>query len=369
MKTTTKENASVFLVVLAMLFSSLVCYYYGHSSKVYEKQRGFSPEFFEITQGVSVAQENLPQVFVSGEPFGIKLISEGLMVVDLQKGDCPAKDCGIKVGDIILSANGKRVCENADISRLIRSCDGQTIRLEILRGKEKKEVKLTPEVFEGGYRAGMWVRDSSAGIGTMTFFTKEGLFGGLGHPVCDIDTGGIVPIKNGEVSDVIIHDYEKSRNGKPGALLGGFTPKGELGSISLNVENGVYGQIDVKNFSGVSMPIAQKCEVKKGKAEILTTIDGKTPNHYEVEIKEVRTDGRKVKNLVIEVTDRELLEKTGGILQGMSGSPIIQNGKLIGAVTHVFVNDVTKGYGVFAEDMYNTAVANQKSANGQKLSA
>lgn len=302
------------------------------------------------------ADSNRPEVFVSGEPFGIKLISDGVMVVDLQKGDCPAKECGIKTGDIILSVNGQKVNSNAEISQIIRNCNGQTVSVEIKRSGEIKSLKLTPCVCDGSYRAGMWVRDSSAGIGTLTFYTQDGTFGGLGHAVCDIDTGEIVPIKDGEVGDVTIHDFRKSQNGTPGALLGGFTSKGSVGEIFLNEENGVFGKIDAKNFNGKSMEIAYKSEVKKGDAQILTTLDGKTPQYYDVKIKEVRLNGKLTKNLVIEVCDKELLSKTGGILQGMSGSPIIQNGRLVGAVTHVFVNDVTTGYGVFAENMYNTAL-------------
>ena len=195
-------------------------------------------------------------------------------------------------------------------------------------------------------------------MGTVTFYCEDGIFGGLGHPVCDIDTGDAVPIKDGEASDVTIHSFEKSKDGKPGALLGGFTPKGAVGEIFLNEENGVFGQMWNIPKDKEPIPLGYKQEIQKGKAHILTTIDGKTPEKYEISIEEIHLDGRNSKNLVIKITDEKLLSQTGGILQVMSGSPIIQNGRLVGAVTHVFVNDVTMGYGIFAENMINTAVSN-----------
>lgn len=358
MKTATGFIARSFLgaVTFAGIFAFIIGYTPRWTNYAEKSKKVVACENFQVA---STGEAQRPRVFASGEPFGIKLLSDGVMVVDLQKGDCPAKECGIKIGDIILSVNGQAVSSNDEISQLIRGCDGQTIRLEISRNGEKKTIKLTPEICDGSYRAGMWVRNSSAGIGTLTFFTQNGLFGGLGHGVCDIDTGDLVPLRDGEVSDVEIHDFQKSQNGKPGALLGGFTAKGKVGEIFANEENGVFGEISTENFDGISLPLGYKSEVSKGEAYILTTIDGKTPKSYEVQIKEVRPSGS-TKNLVIEVTDAELLEKTGGILQGMSGSPIIQNGRLVGAVTHVFVNDVKMGYGVFAEDMYNAVISQEK---------
>ena len=297
-----------------------------------------------------------PMLYVGGEPFGIKLLSDGVMVVDLQD-DCPAKDCGIKCGDIILSINGTEVSSNSQISEIIRNSDGETLKVLLTRDGENKTVKLTPEVSDGSYRAGMWVRDSSAGIGTLTFYSSDGIFGGLGHPVCDVDTGEIVPIKDGEAADVSIHSFKKSKDGKPGALLGGFTSKGSVGEIYSNEESGIFGRLDKIDQAKAAIPLGFRQEIQKGKATIYTTIDGKTPKEYEISIEEIRLDGSNSKNLVIKVTDEELLSKTGGILQGMSGSPIIQNGKLVGAVTHVFVNDVTMGYGIFADEMYEKALA------------
>lgn len=368
MKSATSSTFKGFVTAgIIIFFISVLAFIINYNPTVlnYANRANSASAFFEIANANSSQR---PFVFASGEPFGIKLISNGVMVVDLQKGDCPAKNCGIKIGDIILCVNGKSVSSNSEISQLIRNCDGQTIKLVILRNGEEKTIKLCPEICDGSYRAGMWVRDSSAGVGTLTFFTENGIFGGLGHAVCDIDTGDIVPIKDGEVSDVQIHDFQKSTDGNPGALLGGFTSKGKVGEIFANEENGVFGEIFTENFHGVNLPLGYKSEVSTGKAYILTTLQGKSPQSYEIEIKEIRLSGT-TKNLVIQVTDEELLKTTGGILQGMSGSPIIQNGRLVGAVTHVFVNDVTMGYGVFAEDMYNSAIKISENSLGQKEAA
>lgn len=384
MKTAARIAAS-FIGIFAIFILILTCYYYYKlPDKFYvnEKSQLTLSSYFDVRpvfkpgsnnadlrlfgvvpiKSVTTQKVDAPLLVPGGEPFGIKLISDGVMVVDLASGASPAKDCGIKEGDIILSVNGVEVSSNADISKLIRNCDGQTVKLVIRRDGEKKTVKLTPEVVDGSYRAGMWVRDSSAGIGTVTFYSSDGIFGGLGHPVCDVDTGDTVPIKEGEAADVSIHSFQKSENGNPGALLGGFTNKGSIGEIYANKENGVFGRLTSFDTSKQAIPLGFRQEIKKGDATILTTIDGTTPCEYKISIEEIRLDGSDTKNLVIKVTDEKLLRKTGGILQGMSGSPIIQNGKLVGAVTHVFVNDVTMGYGVFADEMYNTALSNANDA-------
>lgn len=384
MKTAAKLTASALGILSIVMLVIASYYYYKLPDKFYvsksteltlssyfevqpvklENSSELTLKLFGVVPIKTVTAQTVdtPLLIPGGEPFGIKLISDGVMVVDFQDGECPAKESGIRCGDIILSINGQSVSSNAEISQLIRNCDGQTVKIVLLRDGEEKTIKLTPEIFDGSYRAGMWVRDSSAGIGTLTFYTQDGIFGGLGHPVCDIDTGEAVPIKHGEAADVCIHDYNKSENGKPGALLGGFTSKGEIGEIYANEENGVFGQLSDFSTNKAAIPLGFRQEIVKGKAEIYTTIDGKTPEKYEISIEEIRLDGQTTKNLVIKVTDERLLSKTGGILQGMSGSPIIQNGKLIGAVTHVFVNDVTMGYGVFADEMYNTAISSAQSS-------
>lgn len=378
MKNAAKLTASAAAVICAVVLIAACYYYYSLPDKFYVRENSkltlssyldaqpikssrenfLSLKLFGVVpiKNVQTLSTDSPLVYPGGEPFGIKILSDGVMVVELQKGSCPARDCGIKCGDVILSVNDVPVNSNAEISQLIRSCDGQTVRVKLMRDGEEKILKLTPEVADGSYRAGMWVRDSSAGIGTVTFYTDSGVFGGLGHPVCDIDTGDSVPIRDGQAADVKIHDFTKSENGKPGALLGGFTAKGDIGKIYANKHNGVFGQLNAFPDSKAAIPLGYRQEIKKGKAFIFTTVSGNTPQKYEISIEEIRLDGSDSKNLVIKVTDRRLLSKTGGILQGMSGSPIIQDGKLIGAVTHVFVNDVTMGYGAFADDMYFSAL-------------
>lgn len=293
-----------------------------------------------------------------GEPFGVKLVSDGVMVVDMEEKSCPAAKCGIKCGDVVISVNGIRVSTNKDISEAVRNSGGQTVPVVLRRNGEEMTVKLTPEICGGSYRAGMWVRDSSAGIGTVTFYDEAtGLFGGLGHPVCDSDTGKTVPIKNGLAQKAEIHGYNRSEFGSPGALLGSFCGGSPSGEIFSNGRSGVYGRLNEPPSEKASVPLGFRQEVKTGDAVILTTIDGNKPKEYSIKIEEIHLDAGDCKHMVIRVTDEELLKKTGGILQGMSGSPIIQDGKLVGAVTHVFVRNTEMGYGIFADEMYSDALA------------
>nr|MDE5620074.1 SpoIVB peptidase [Ruminococcus sp.] len=204
----------------------------------------------------------------------------------------------------------------------------------------------------------MWVRDSIAGIGTMTFFNKTtGEFAGLGHPVCDSDTGELVPIYSGEAVPVEITDAKKGSKGIPGELHGQFMYGGSFGILNRNNSCGVYGMLSESAVQALSVNCEQykmgyRQDVKTGEAEILTTVSGDIPQKYKIEIEKIDyNSAESTKNMVIRITDKELLDRTGGIVQGMSGSPIIQDGKLIGAVTHVFVSDPTKGYAIFAENM------------------
>ena len=204
------------------------------------------------------------------------------------------------------------------------------------------------------YQVGMWVRDSTAGIGTMTFHEpSSGSFGGLGHPICDIDTGGVIPISSGEIVNVQINNVKKGYEGIPGELQGSFISGDAIGILSKNNEYGVFGNLFTQSDTSKAMPMGLKQDVEVGEATILTTVEGTIPKEYNISIEKIDyRNNDTAKNMIIRITDEELLDKTGGIVQGMSGSPIIQNGKLVGAVTHVFVNDPAKGYGVFTENMY-----------------
>lgn len=300
-----------------------------------------------------------------GTPFGVKIYTAGVIVVGMTDVDTaggmsnPAKNAGIKEGDAIVSIGGKKVNTTEDVAKSFENCDGNPINVELQRGNSVFTVKFTPllSASQKIYKAGLWVRDSSAGIGTMTFYNPQtGIFAGLGHAVCDVDTGEILPLMSGAVVGATITGCNRGRNGSPGELCGFFHNDNMLGDLKINGETGVYGQSKKAITQGDALPVAMKQEISEGKAQIITTIDTDGPQLYDIEIVKIYYNSSShQKNMVIKVTDPELLEKTGGIVQGMSGSPIIQNGMLAGAVTHVFVNNSAQGYAIFAENMMNTA--------------
>lgn len=313
---------------------------------------------------VTVTEETV--VMVCGTPFGIKLYTKGVLVVGLSDVDTaagkvnPAAAAGVCVGDAILAVNGKEVATGNEVGALIRDCGGKKVTLRLERDGVEFEASFTPVKAAGeeGYRAGLWVRDSAAGIGTLTFYNPaDGTFGGLGHAVCDVDTGAPMPLAGGEIVPARIFGITKGKAGTPGALKGCFD-NGNLGVLTKNGDNGLYGSLDAYPFGWQTMAVAHRQQVKEGAAQILCTVDGTRPQAYDAVIQQVRYGGAdSTRNLVIQVTDPDLLAATGGIVQGMSGSPIIQGGKLVGAVTHVLVDDPTRGYGIFAEDMLETAQA------------
>ena len=312
---------------------------------------------------VSVKKVDAPLVVPGGNPFGIKLITEGVMVIGLSEVDCcdgnisPAGKSGIKEGDIIVSINGNKITSKEAIADAVMKSQGEKLIINVRRNSKLLSFEVLPKysLSDSCYKSGMWVRDSSAGIGTITFYDPNTkMFGGLGHPVCDVDTGEILPLHSGEVVPVTINGLNKGKSGQPGELIGSFISSFSMGSLLLNNQSGLFGELDSPPNKSYPLPIAYKQEVRKGKAKILTTLKGNTPKEYEIEIEKVDFKGNELsKNMIIHITDPELLDQAGGILQGMSGSPIIQNGKIIGAVTHVFVNDPTRGYGIFSETMYN----------------
>ncbi|MBR3962103.1 MAG: SpoIVB peptidase [Oscillospiraceae bacterium] len=311
---------------------------------------------------VNFSEEKI--VTVCGTPFGVKMFIDGVLVVDFSKIEtengkiCPAQSAGLLKGDVIKSIDGTEVFTNEDVSEIIQKSGGKTLDFSVLREDENVIVSITPEMLsdQSGYKAGFWVRDSSAGIGTVTFFDPENLsFGGLGHAVCDVDTGKILPFSSGEIVEAAITKVKKGIPGNPGELSGAFIGKENLGTVKNNNETGLYGTLEYE-IGGTNMPIAPKQEIYEGPAVILSTISGTEAKEYDIVIEKISlSDESMTKNMVIKVTDKELIETTGGIVQGMSGSPIIQDGKLVGAVTHVLVNDPTKGYGIFIENMLEAA--------------
>lgn len=316
-------------------------------------------------------------VSVLGTPFGMKLYTDGVLVIDITTVETvsgsisPGEDAGVKKGDYILSADGKQVLTNEELSAAVAASGGNRIKLVIERGGTQKTVYVTPALSKetNSYRIGLWVRDSSAGIGTLTFYSPAtGIVCGLGHGVCDEDTGDLLELKNGEIVSAEIVSVEKGSSGSPGQLKGKFT-YGTIGKIDCNSEKGVYSVLKGKlGFSRLT-ETALKQEVRDGDAQILCTVDGREPQLYSCRIKK-RSSAylSATQNMTVTVTDPELLKLTGGIVQGMSGSPILQNGKLIGAVTHVLIDDPTTGYAIFAENMLKEAESTAGNAKVRKAS-
>lgn len=298
-----------------------------------------------------------------GMAFGVKFFTKGVLVVgisDVKSGEKetkPAYDAGIRVRDVIISVDGTEVNSVKEFSEIIENSAGKGLLISLIRNGKQKEVTLYPSIADGDgkYKAGMWLRDSTAGIGTVTFIDPQtGEFGGLGHGICDIDTGELMPLKKGTAMKVEIGGVIKGKSGKPGEIKGYFLPE-KCGSVFSNTVCGVFG-IFTELPSKISEPMSLglRDEVKEGKAQLICTLGNDGAITYDIEISKINRNGKDNKNFVVTVTDKKLIERTGGIVQGMSGSPIIQNGKLIGAVTHVLVNDPTTGYGIFIENMHDS---------------
>ena len=311
---------------------------------------------------VQVREEQ--RLAVGGTLFGIKLFTEGVMVVgtgavETASGTVsPAENAGIRKGDIILTVNGATVTSNEDLAQKLRACSGSaTVRFR--RGDKLCSTVLIPvRAADGSYKGGLWVRDSTAGLGTVTYYDPEsGAFGGLGHGIRDSDTNLLMPLSDGQICKVRLNGIVKGRVGSPGELSGSFASDTVFGTLSQNRETGVYGTLSAGFIDTPEiLPVAHKQNVKCGDAVIRCTLDNDEAEEYAIRIDRIDLSAHtQTQNMVITVTDERLLEKTGGIVQGMSGSPIIQDGKLVGAVTHVLVNDPTRGYGIFIENMLETA--------------
>lgn len=302
-------------------------------------------------------------VVPGGNAFGIRLYTKGVMIIRIDgvttpSGNVsPGKAAGLKEGDMIISVDGVDVYRNRELSAIFASSGGKTLKLEIERDSKKKEINFTPVLCteDSTYKGGLWIRDSTAGIGTVTWYDRtNGIFAGLGHAVCDADTGEIMPLSGGDAVEAEIKGCYKGTNGSAGELCGVFS-SGSIGSLYINGETGVYGIMDSFDADDKVVPVALRQEVKTGAAQIICTVDDTGAEYYNIEIKKIFDGTDNQRNMVIKVTDPVLLEKTGGIVQGMSGSPILQNGMLVGAVTHVFVDDPTEGYAIFAQNMTETA--------------
>lgn len=313
------------------------------------------------TSGVKVSRRRY--VCVCGTTFGIRLYTDGVMVIGSQAIETdngnvyPGKEAGIQSGDIIKVIDRKKITSSDKLAGVVRNSNGKELKVELVRNSKKISVNLKPVKCksDGNFKAGLWVRDSTAGIGTMTFYDRDtGVFAGLGHAVCDVDTGKIMPISDGDAVEAQVKGCYKGTNGTPGELCGIFSG-GSMGKLYINGETGVFGLLDSFDENAKVLPVALPREIEQGKAQILATVDDDIPKFYDVEIEKIFKSENTVKNMVVKITDEELIGKTGGIVQGMSGTPIIQNGMLVGAITHVFVGNPKQGYAIYAENMVVTA--------------
>lgn len=302
-----------------------------------------------------------------GTPVGIYMKSNGVLVIgaaefESMSGEmvAPAKNL-LQSGDYVVAVNGKQVNGKKELMEEIAGCDGRNILLTVRRDGEERDVVMKPEQnVSGQYKAGIWVRDNLQGVGTLTYLDEDGKFGALGHGITDGDTGVMLEVKDGVLYQTEIVNLRKGENGNPGELTGRivYDDSFVIGTIEKNTQRGIFGEYQEKIREMVTeqaVPIGLKQEIELGKAQIISTIDDK-PQKYEVEITGVHPDHDNVnRGIELKITDPELLRDTGGIIQGMSGSPILQNGKIIGAVTHVLVNDPGRGYGIFIENMLEEA--------------
>ena len=302
-----------------------------------------------------------------GQSIGVKMNVKGVLVVGLEEietadsVESPGFNAGIQIGDKILSIDNKEVLYAEDVTALV-SESGNTVKIKVCRKDEELEFKVTPakDYSSGEYKLGIWVKEKIAGIGTLSFYDPEtNIFGSLGHGIYETKTKVLLEVKDGELLWTEVKSIKEGVSGSPGEIRGIFYDgESPVGSLYKNSAFGLFAAgIDVNEKSlGTPMPIAYKEQIKKGEAYILTTLDGNKVEKFDIKITGINTNSKQDnKGIEIEVIDKELLENCGGIVQGMSGSPIIQDGKLLGAVTHVLVNDPTRGYGIFIENMLEAA--------------
>ncbi|MBQ8895760.1 MAG: SpoIVB peptidase [Clostridia bacterium] len=312
----------------------------------------------------AAATDNIGELIPGGMAFGVKFFTDGAVVlgttgVETASGVVsPAKDAGLKSGDIIVRAGGKEFETANELISLISGSGGKPISIAYLRDGKEDTVTVTParDTANGSYRIGVLVRDSTAGIGTVTFIDPETLdFGGLGHGIYDNETGTLLPLSRGAVVEVEITDVVKSERNSPGELRGKFG-RVLVGELWDNTEQGVFGRLsEIPDTAYEPLPVAARGELAEGEATILTTLADGNIGEYRIEIEHIYSASGTTKNFLIKVTDERLIDQAGGIVQGMSGSPIIQNGKLVGAVTHVLIDDPLHGYGICIENMLGSA--------------
>lgn len=292
-----------------------------------------------------------------GHTVGIKLFARGVVVVKLSEGGTPARAGGLQTGDVIVKCAGSAVTSSEQFKALLQESGGEATDLQVRRDGDSVTLSVEPSQNDQGvYGIGAWIRDSMAGIGTVTYYDPEtGVFGALGHGITDVDTAQLMPFANGSILPATVKAVRKGEHGAAGELRGAFDLTGDLGSLSANTNSGIFGMLEA---DGDALPLGEALPVgtaQPGPAVIRTNVRGDAVEEFEIQIEKVLPQASDGRDLVLTVTDQELIALTGGIVQGMSGSPIIQNGTLVGAVTHVLVNDPTKGYGIMIETMLKAA--------------
>ena len=321
---------------------------------------------FCICFSIQTVQAAERQMLVpSGRTVGITMDTNGLLVLgtgnvdgETKQNAAPCKGI-LQAGDKILEANGKFLENKEMLMEMVEKSEGKEVSLLVERNGRERELSVLPVFSEadGSYKIGVWIRDSIQGIGTVTYIDpNSGTFGALGHGVYDADTDMLMDIRDGSLAAAELTGIVKGQKGKAGELTGKIDLQEKVGAVEENTETGIFGAAESVLFEEDALPVAEKSEIRKGKAKVLSDLEGKGICAYEIEIEGFRkNDSRNHRDMTVRITDERLLQLTGGIVQGMSGSPIIQDGKLVGAVTHVLVNDPTRGYGIFIENMLNAA--------------
>ncbi len=328
-------------------------------------------------RSVSVyAPQNERQVFLGGQTVGVAIYTKGLLITDISPVEdenghfiIPAAAAGIKKGDFIISANGIRTDDVSNMDAILSASNGEKISMGILRGEKELSTEITPVkcANDKKYRLGLWMRDSAAGLGTVTYIEpKTGAYTALGHSICDSDTDEILSVRTGRIVECTVTGVTLSQKGRAGELKGTFGVNAKIfGTVESNTKFGIKGIAGDELKRGELIALGSRDDVHEGKAKIYSDFDTGAIKSYEIEITHVNQQTYPTeKSMVIRITDPELLQKTGGIVQGMSGSPIVQDGKLIGAVTHVMISDSSRGYGIFIENMIGAA---ENAANENKL--
>jgi stage IV sporulation protein B len=311
----------------------------------------------------ALAQETgIKQLVPLGYSTGISVRTEGVMVIGIspvqtKNGEVsPCRSAGITEGDTIVAIDGEKIKSNDMLKKIVDKSRGRELKVSLIRDNHELTVSVKPEKnTDGEFKLGIWIRDSLAGIGTLTFYEPDSnMFGALGHGICDTDTNKLVPLGSGFLMESSITDIKKGIPGSPGELIGDYNPDKRDARLISNTPYGIFGYFEDNNrfAAGRPIPVCPKNAVKTGPAVIISNIEGNQIKEYRAEILRVYSeDSPDGKNMLIQLTDPEIINKTGGIVQGMSGSPILQDGKIVGAVTHVLVNEPRKGYGIFIENM------------------